>query len=338
MSDLIIVRILAINTYANNSSIMSTILNAKELKERASIVELLRHLGYLPVPRRGRDAMYISMLRDDDHTPSFSVNDDLGVWFDHGTGKGGNIIDFGIAYWKTLTFQEVVRKIQEVLALAPARPVCAAPRSPALASEKKPNYVIHQVKKLGTHPAITNYLKSRGVFDIAVALLSEVYYHIENAKGERKPYFAAGWRNEANAWEVRNRHFKGCMGPKAITVIPGHAKSAAVFEGYMNFLSWKTEHPDADHTVIVLNSLSLLQEGIAKAKMFSSLDVYFDLDRPGRLASREFVKALPYATDRSAAYEGFNDYNDKLKAQMDLSMPESTGRSPVETRLRSSRR
>ncbi|MBS7565551.1 toprim domain-containing protein [Mucilaginibacter sp. Bleaf8] len=315
---------------------MSTILNAKELKESASIVELLRHLGYVPIPKRGRDAMYISMLRDDDRTPSFSVNDDLGVWFDHGTGKGGNIIDFGVAYWKTLTFHEVVRKIQEVLALEPARPVSAAPKPPV--AVKKPHYVVHQVKKLGTHPAITSYLKSRGVFDIAKKFLSEVYYYIENEEGERKPYFAAGWLNEANAWEVRNRYFKGCMGHKSITVIPGHAKSAVVFEGYLDFLSWKTEHPDADHTVIVLNSLSLLHQGINKAKMFASLDVFFDLDRPGRLATKEFIKALPYATDRSAVYEGFNDYNDKLKAQFGVNVPEPNGRSHPQTRLRSSRR
>lgn len=291
-------------------------LNAQELKQSASIVDLLRHLGHLPIPKRGREAMFISMLRDDDHTPSFSVNDDLGVWFDHGTGKGGNIIDFGIAYWKTLSFPEVVRKIQEVMSLDPAQPVSTAVRKHI--SVKTPNYVVHQVKKLGTHPAITNYLKSRGVFDAAKKFLSEVYYYIEDQEGKRTKYFAAGWLNEANAWEVRNRYFKGCMGHKDLTIIPGHAKCAVVFEGYLDFLSWKTEHPDTDHTVIVLNSLSLLQRGISKAKMFSSLDVYFDLDRAGRLASKEFLKALPYATDRSAAYEGYKDYNDKLKAQVEI--------------------
>lgn len=78
---------------------MANLLTAKELKEQGSIVDLLSRLGHQPVPKRGREKMYISMLRDDDTDPSFSVNDELGVWFDHGAGKGGNIIDFGLAYW-----------------------------------------------------------------------------------------------------------------------------------------------------------------------------------------------------------------------------------------------
>jgi hypothetical protein len=314
---------------------MSKILNAKELKEQASIVGLLRHLGHLPVPKRGRDSMYVSMLRNDDRTPSFSVNEDLGVWFDHGTGKGGNIIDFGLAYWNTLNFKEVVLKIQEVLSLEPNQPIRSTPLNSTI---KTPNYVIQQVKKLGTHPAITNYLKSRGVFEVGRLFLSEVYYYIENDKGERKQYFAAGWLNDANSWEVRNRYFKGCMGPKSLTVIPGNPKSAVVFEGYLDFLSWKTEHLNADQTIIILNSLSLLQKGVNKAKMFTLLDIYFDNDRPGRLATKVFVKALPYATDKSAAYEGFNDYNDKLKARFKETLQTPDGHSPEKADIRSLRR
>jgi hypothetical protein len=59
-----------------------------------------------------------------------------------------------------------------------------------------------------------------------------------------------------------------------------------------------------------------LHQAINKAKAYSSLDIYFDRDKAGKTASRDFIKALPYATDRSAVYEGFNDYNDKLKAQL----------------------
>ena len=54
--------------------------------------------------------------------------------------------------------------------------------------------------------------------------------------------FAAGWLNEAGGWEVRNKYFKGCLGQKAISFIPGHQKELCVFEGYINYLSWKTEN------------------------------------------------------------------------------------------------
>jgi len=290
-----------------------SIFNAQELKQQASLVTLLHHLGYEPVPHRGREAMYHSMLREGDRVPSFSVNDDLGVWFDHGTGKGGNIIDFGLAYWQNLDFKEVVVKIQQVMSLKPVER-----QQPAEISNRRrravkiPNYVVEQIKPIGTHPAVTGYLKSRGIWDIAKKCLSEVYYYVEDEKGLQKHFFAAGWQNELSGWEVRNKYFKGCLGHKAITFIPGHEKKAVVFEGFINYLSWKLEHPMADQSVIVLNSLSILKAGIGKAKAFSTLDVYFDRDDQGLTATKEFIKALPYATDRSAHYNGFNDYNDKI--------------------------
>lgn len=290
---------------------MSTLLNARELKEQASIVDLLARLGYQPVKKSGKEHFYLSMLRDSDTQPSMSVNDQLGVWFDHGSGKGGNIIDFGLAYWPGSTFNEVVGKIQSAAephllqrTLRPRRPV------------KVRNYAIEEIKDLGTHPAITNYLKNRGVFDVAKTHLSEIYYVVEDDKGLRKPFFAAGWKNETGSWEVRNKYFKGCLGNKAITFIPGDLKRAAVFEGFLDCLSWLKENENTGESLIVLNTLTLIHEGIARAKQFSSIDIYFDHDPAGHHATKDFLTALPYATDRSAIYKGYNDYNDKLVAHM----------------------
>jgi hypothetical protein len=270
---------------------------------------LLARLGYKPVKKSGKEQIYRSMLRDDDRTPSFAVDDQLGAWFDHGTRKGGNIIDFGLAYWKHLSFTEVVEKIQEVSVIVPADRAMR-PRKPV----KIPHYIVEEVKELGTHPAITDYLKSRGIFDIAHNCVSEVYYYVEDDKGLKKHFFAAGWQNENGSWEVRNKYFKGCLGHKGITFIPGQGKKLAVFEGFINYLSWKSENPSADFNILVLNTLALLAAGIAKAKEFSWIDIYLDRDQPGHTATKEFLRALPYATDRSAAYFGFNDYNDKLIA------------------------
>jgi len=287
---------------------MSVQLTAKELKEQASLVYFLDRLGYQPVRKLGKERMYLSMLRENDTKPSFSVNDELGVWFDHGTRRGGNIVDLGLAIWGQLSFGEVIQKIHDICQLSLAK---KRPQRPRIAV-KVPNYIIVETKPIGTHPAITEYLNKRGIFDIGVATLREVYYFVKDEKGQQKNYYAAGWQNEKEAWEVRNKYFKGCLGHKAITFIEGHPKKAAVFEGYINYLSWKTENPSADHSIIVLNSISLLSEGIEKAKAFSFLDTYFDRDPSGLVASKQFSQQLPYASDRSSAFEGFNDYNDKL--------------------------
>lgn len=293
---------------------MSNLLTATELKKQGSIADLLHHLGYRPVPKRGREKMYISMLRDNDSEPSFSVNDELGVWYDHGTGKGGNIIDFGLAYWKDLGFNDVVKKIQEICSALPGEPKLIRPRK----GIKIPYYIVEDVKSLGTHPAITDYLKSRGIFDVAKEYLKEVYYFLDDPAGVRKHYFAAGWQNEIYGWEVRNRYFKGCLGHKAITFIQGHPKKVAVFEGFINYLSWRIDNPEADHSIIVLNTLTMLQSGIGKAKLFSLIDVFFDRDKQGHLATQDFITALPYATDRSKIYAGYNDYNDMIKARLNI--------------------
>ncbi|MCC8407722.1 toprim domain-containing protein [Mucilaginibacter sp. UR6-1] len=289
---------------------MTQLLNAKELKEQASIVDLLSRLGFEPVKKFGKEYMYRSMLREGDNDPSFSVDDKLGAWYDHGTGKGGNIIDLGLACWPDLKFNEVVEKIQVACNMGPPVRREARPRLPV----RTRNYVIESIKTIGTHPAITAYLQSRGVFDIAKNRLNEVYYHVKNEKGEKKQFFAAGWKNEAGSWEVRNRYFKGCLGQKAISIIPGDPKSVAVFEGYMNYLSWLRERRGASQSVIVLNTLSLLAEGIRQAIKYPAIDLFLDRDTAGLHATKDFIKALPYASDRSGAYEKFNDYNDKLVA------------------------
>ncbi|MES2108754.1 MAG: CHC2 zinc finger domain-containing protein [Bacteroidota bacterium] len=286
---------------------MSQFLNARELKEQASIVDLLNRLGYEPVRKFGKEHMYRSMLRDGDNDPSFSVDDKLGAWYDHGNGKGGNIIDFGLAYWPTLTFNEVVEKIRSACNIQVIQKD-HRPRIPV----KVRNYIVEQVKEVGSHPAITNYLQGRGVFDIAKQHLSEVYYSVVDDKGVRKPFFAAGWKNEAGSWEVRNKYFKGCLGQKAISFIPGDQKRVAVFEGFINYLSWLKENEIVGHSIIILNTLSLLNDGLQKAKEFSLIDLYLDRDPSGYQATKDFMKTLPYASDKSGIYDGFNDYNDRL--------------------------
>jgi hypothetical protein len=287
-------------------------LKASEIKETYSIAELLTRLGYQPVKRAGNELLYLSMLRDSDTTPSFSVNDKQGTWFDFGEGKGGNIIDFGLRYWKGLSFPKVLEKI--VLTCDSRVPSHSArgnySRQPA--KQKEPNYGILEVRELGNNSAIMNYLESRGILSVADGRLKEIYYYIENQDKKRRKFFAAGWQNETGAWEIRNLHFKGCLGHKAISFIPYSEKRLAVFEGFFDYLSWLTENPFAPDSVLVLNSVTLLQAGITKAEGFPEINLYFDNDPAGRQATLDFMGALPWAIDRSGIYEGYKDYNERI--------------------------
>lgn len=289
-------------------------LKAKEVKDNHSITDLLTHLGYEPVKRVRNEQLYLSMLRDSDTTPSFSVNDKLGTWFDFGEGKGGNIIDFGIRYWPGLSFSEVLEKIVATCTgrLNGLSQTINYKRQAVIT--KEPNYEILEVKELGNNIALQNYLESRGISDVAEGRLKEIYYYIEDDDKKRCNFFAVGWQNEQGAWEIRNLHFKGCLGHKAISFIPNSEKRLAVFEGFFDYLSWLTENKFAPDAVLVLNSIAMLQAGIAKAEGFRDISLYFDNDPSGRQATLDFIAALPRAVDHSGIYEGYKDYNDLIVA------------------------
>jgi hypothetical protein len=65
---------------------------------RIDLVDYLASLGYQSQKVKNQDYWYLSPLRDE-KTPSFKVNRQLNVWYDHGTGKGGDLIDFGTLYF-----------------------------------------------------------------------------------------------------------------------------------------------------------------------------------------------------------------------------------------------
>lgn len=285
-------------------------LKAKEIKENYSLAGLLARLGYEPVKRVRNEQLYLSMLRDSDTTPSFSVNDKQGTWYDFGEGKGGNIIDFGLRYWPGIPFNEVLEKI-----VTTGGGIIPAAYRGQLKFKKEPNYEILDVKDLGNNAAIMSYLESRGIAGVAEGRLKEIYYYVENEDKKRNKFFAAGWQNEQGAWEIRNLYFKGCLGHKAISFIPDSEKKLSVFEGFFNYLSWLTDNPFASNSAVVLNSISLLQAGLEKAQHFPDISLYLDNDPSGRQAAVDFMAAIPWAKDCAGIYTGYNDYNDLIVAE-----------------------
>jgi hypothetical protein len=291
-------------------------IQAKEIKDTVSLVDLLSRLGYEPVKIYGKEHKYVSMLRDSDTKPSFYVNDELNAWYDQGLGKGGDIVEFGKAYWN-LPFQETLEKIVQVS--GSSMPILNYDRQAGIrkrSAVKIPHYEVEEIKPLGNNPAITAYLQFRGIWQAAQGSLKEVYYYVEDQKRQRKYFFAAGWQNELGSWEVRNKYFKGCLGHKAISFIPGDKNRLAVFEGYLNYLSWYTDNPGAEDSVLVLNSIALLNAAAKKAQPYNDVAIYFDRDQTGHNTTLELIKLVPQAHDHSAIYEGHNDYNDKLRAEL----------------------
>lgn len=300
---------------------MSMFNRYETINREISLVNLLSRLGHEPARRSRKELIYLSMLRDNDTSPSLCVNDQLGVWYDHGLGKGGSVIDFGLSYWNTTSVKEVADRIERIFNGELAQEVSATekkrrPRLPV----KVPHYLIEDVKDIGLNPIISDYLSSRGVLHVANHLLREVYYYVEDEKKQRKHFFSAGWQNEKEGWEVRNKYFKGCLGHKDISFIPGEAGKLVLFEGFLDYLSWlryqKEDGREIKETALILNSLSMLPVAIKKAKDYGQVDLFFDNDPSGRSHAADFLLAVPQARDRSELYAEYKDLNEKLVSDL----------------------
>ncbi|PWS32654.1 toprim domain-containing protein [Pedobacter paludis] len=301
---------------------MATYIDASKLLSETSITDFLERLGYRPVKRSGNEHFYLSMLREE-RTASLCVNEGLSVWFDHGgpnaSGiRGGNLIDLAISYWHPISYVDALYKIKKVMGnnVQLSDEISMKNQERKRLFIKLPNYKIEAIKPLGTNTAITSYLQNRGIWGMADGHIHELYYFVRDDKGVQKNFFAAGWQNENGGWEVRNKYFQGCLGHKGLSFIEGNEDELVIFEGYMDYLSWKYENEDCSPSVVVLNSLSLLPAGINRARKFEYIEAYFDRDKAGLKATLDFKEALPMAKDCSGIYSGFKDYNEKLMADL----------------------
>ncbi|MDR2269531.1 MAG: toprim domain-containing protein [Sphingobacterium sp.] len=310
---------------------METQRNAQQIKDEVSLVEFLSRLGHQPTHRSGKDLFYRSMLRNES-TPSFCVNDGLDVWFDHGGAnlsgiKGGNVIDFALAYWHPITFRKSLEKINHIMDLPTKEASIDLDRQkrPRQKATRLANYTIQEIKELGSTAAITKYLKKRGIWEEAQDHIKEIHYRIEGGPKQGKTYFSAGWQNENGGWELRNRigtfDFKACLGRKGISFYNGSPDKLAMFEGFLDFLSWRKDNPTATDSIIVLNSVNLLEIGIAKSRNFPVISAYFDRDNAGETALKLLQQQLPQAKDCSETYLNFKDYNEMLLARKPTRLP-----------------
>jgi hypothetical protein len=66
--------------------------------KQIDLVNYLAALGHYPKKINNKDYWYLSPFREE-KTPYFKINGGINAWYDHGIGKGGNLVDFGILYF-----------------------------------------------------------------------------------------------------------------------------------------------------------------------------------------------------------------------------------------------
>ncbi len=277
---------------------------------QTDIVAYLEKLGYRPAKINNNDYWYLSPFRDEKQA-SFKVNRKLNAWYDHGSGKGGNIIDFGIEYHKC-SIPEFIQKLSQSFSFHRKTLSVQQPQANTQNLEEafEPTIKVIAAKPI-TNPVLCRYLQDRKIpLEIADKYCKEVDFECSG-----KRFFAIGFENKSGGFELRNQHFKGSSSPKDVTLISfSTAEKIAVFEGFFSFLSYQTLHQkDAPLTnFLVLNSLSFFEKGRQLMEENQKVDLYLDRDEAGMKYTQTALKWDHKYIDRSHLYKNHKDLNEYL--------------------------
>lgn len=266
-----------------------------------SIVKTLEKLGYFPIKKSEKEAWFLSPFRSETQA-SFKVSLKLNRWYDHGEGKGGNILDL-IIQLKNYTISEALSFLGNDINLFSFHK-----QAKILIPEEK-GYEIVNVKVL-EHKALLDYLKSRKIdLETAKSYCKEIHYRL----GE-KTFFAIAFENISKGHETRNKYFKGCLGKKDITVIENGGDDVFVFEGFLDFLSYLTLFPNRNlkEDYIILNSVSLIEKITKCIQKYDIVYAFLDNDKPGKSALKLLKTNKQNVINGSLLYSGYNDLNEYL--------------------------
>ena len=164
------------------------------------LVDYLAKLGHEPSKIRNNDYWYLSPLRNEKE-PSFKVNRRMNVWYDHGLGKGGDLIEFGKLYYKC-SVKESLEKLSD-------KNNISISFHPDVAGEKKKvsggdGKIMVIDCRIISDPSLKKYLHERNIpLAVANRFCSEVDFELYNKK-----YTAIGFKNDAGGYELRNHYFK----------------------------------------------------------------------------------------------------------------------------------
>ena len=152
-------------------------------------------------------------------------------------------------------------------------------------------------------------MKERKV-DNQIEFLKEVHYRMND-----KNYFGIGFKNDSGGYEIRNKYSKICLGKKDFSTIKNGSDSLRIFEGYFDFLSFKSiekslESKSSDY--LILNSVSMISHIKKSLENYENIELYFDNDDAGNRAAEMIKNENKNAEDCRILYSDFKDLNDWL--------------------------
>ncbi len=271
------------------------------------LADFLARLGHESC-RRSRNELWYRAPYRSERTPSFRVNVAKQLWYDFGSGKGGDIFTLAGEFIRSDDFMAQARFIAETANIQ----VVGLEKPTYLPKPSEPAFEDVEVAPL-RHSILTEYLAERGIpEEVARRHCCRIDYATHG-----KRYFAVGFPNMEGGYELRSRYFKGCVPPKSISLVRAEdapAEVCCVFEGFMDFLSAVTLGMAKGCDCLVLNSVANIEKAMKHLGGYGRIDCFLDHDEAGRrtlatLKERYGERVL----DRSALYNGCKDLNEFLQ-------------------------
>lgn len=271
-------------------------------KARAFPIEkALAKLGHFPTKTTEKEAWFLSPFRPEIQA-SFKVSKKLNRWYDHGAGKGGNVIDL-ICQINKSSVSEALKFLEQ------GRTSFSFQQQPPVRIQKNTGIKILHALPI-RHYGLSNYLFERKIsISTASTICREVHYlH----KGRR--YFAIGLKNNSGGWELRNKYYKNSSSPKDITHIKNGNGKLIVTEGMFDLLSILegTQESNLEYDFLVLNSTALVKKANELMDAYDRIDLYLDNDSTGKATTQNLLANSNNCFDKSNIYKGFKDMNEWL--------------------------
>ena len=283
-------------------------MNCKQFNS-IKLEEVLVSLGHHPTKQNEKEAWYRNPFATENQA-SFKLDKRNNIWYLHSEGIGGNNIDFMKKYLKS--------SVKEVLEWTEKQNFSSFQPQNVIQKQNslKENYQITEIKEL-QNENLKDYLHQRGLSTKVYPLVKEIHFTI----GEKNLY-AIGFENLSGGWELRNSFYKGSLIKKDISILNFNnesqnqnetGKRIAIFEGFMDALSFVEMKPFFIGDLLVMNSISLLNRTKEHLKIYSEIHLFLDNDKAGETCKNEILKSFPEAKDHSEIYTLHKDLNDYLQ-------------------------
>ncbi len=279
-------------------------MNCKQANTQISIRRVLESFSLFPSKDNSKVAFYFAFDREE-KTPSLFVNFINNVAFDFGTGKKYDVVSL-VQGIKQCSVSQALEYLSQ-FDFSFQQQICNI-------TKNESKYEILSISEV-KHNALIQYLKERRI-ENNIHLLKEIHYKISNKK-----YFGIGFKNDTNGYEVRNKYSKICIGRKDITTIKNNSNCLRIFEGFMDYLSFKQIEKSlkkAPSDYVILNSVTMIFKLEKIIKSYEKIELYFDNDEAGNKATNEVKQLNPYVEDNRILYQNYKDLNDFIISKFSL--------------------